>query len=186
MAERSRGTVDEEIASKCRAALTGLRLDPFGDGDSARLRGWLQRPDVKAWWGSRDRAEAEIALALASPSAICRIIRIGDESIGYAHAIDGALIDGGSGEPFDSGAWDCAVLIAEETHRGQGHGEAALRALVAEVFGTTLALACILRVPVAKEHAVRAIEASGFRWVRLQEDPVLGRVWLMRCDRPQR
>ena len=163
-----------------------LRLDPLGAGDNARLRGWLQLAGVLAWWGSRDRAEAEVALAVASPSAICRIICVGGEPIGYAHAVDGALLDGGDGGPSDSGAWDCAVFIAVEAHRGMGRGEMALRALVAEVFGTTLAVACTLRVPVTKEHAVRAIEAAGFRWVRVQQDPALGRVWLMRCDRPQR
>ena len=155
-------------------------------GDSVQLRNWLALPTVQAWWGSRNRAEAEVAVALASPSAICRIIRLLDEPIGYAHALDGALLEGGaqSRAALDSGAWDCTVFIASERHRGRGLGGLALDLLVGEVFSTTLAVACTLRIPVAKEHAVRAIEAAGFKWVRVESDPGLGRVWLMRRDRP--
>ena len=101
--------------------------------------------------------------------------------------VDSALLDGSRrAEPSDSGAWDCAAFIAVEAQRGRGRGAAALEALVAEVFGCTLATACTLRVPIAKEHAVRAIEAAGFRWLRIEHDPVVGRVWLMRRERPHR
>jgi aminoglycoside 6'-N-acetyltransferase len=166
-----------------------LRLELLGPGDHARLRAWLTLASVEAWWGTRGRAEAEIALALDSPSALCRIVRVDGEPIGYAHALDAALLDGGSrgaGPLLESGTWECVTFIASEAHRGLGLGEAALRALVDEVFTTTLAVACILRVPVSKEPAVRAVEAAGFRWVRIEEDAARGRVWLMRCERPRR
>lgn len=169
------------------AGKTPLELAPLGRGDYARLRAWLELPSVQGWWGGRARAEAEIAVALASPSALCRMITWGEEMIGYAHAVDSALLDGSRrAEPSDSGAWDCAAFIAVEAQRGRGRGAAALEALVAEVFGCTLATACTLRVPIAKEHAVRAIEAAGFRWLRIEHDPVVGRVWLMRRERPHR
>jgi aminoglycoside 6'-N-acetyltransferase len=165
-----------------------LRLDPLGRGDHARLRGWLELPTVQAWWGTRNRAEAEITLALETSSALCRTIWIDGQPIGYAHALDAALLDGGGciGAPLESGTWECVTFIASEAHRGRGLGEAALRALVGEVFATTLAVACTLRVPVSKEQAVRAVEAAGFRWVRIEQDAGLGRVWLMRCERPRR
>lgn len=170
------------------AGAGGVRLDPLGPGDHMRLRAWLALPSVLAWWGTRDRAEAEIALALDSPSALCRIIRLDGEPIGYAHALDAALLDGGgrSGGPLESGTSECVIFIASEAHRGRGLGEMALRTLVSEVFATTLAVACTLRVPVGKEPAVRAVEAAGFRWVRIEADAGLGRVWLMRCGRPRR
>jgi RimJ/RimL family protein N-acetyltransferase len=165
-----------------------LRLEPLGPGDHARLRAWLGLPTVLAWWGTRNRAEAEIALALSSPSALCRIIWGDDEPIGYAHALDAALVGGGgrSGASHDSGTWECVIFIALEAHRGRGAGAAALKALADEVFATTLAVACALQVPVSKEQAVRAVEAAGFRWVRIEQDAALGRVWVMRCERPRR
>ena len=164
----------------------GLRLAPLGAGDQERGRGWPAPPAVLAWWGSRSRAEAEIALAAASPSAICRILQVHDRPIGYAHAIDAVLLDGGSSASAESGAWECTIFIASEIDRGRGVGTAALRLLAAEVFSATLAVACRLRVPVSREPAVRAIEAAGFRWQRIEQDASLGSVWLMRCERPRR
>lgn len=177
-----------QTAGTAPAAIPTLSLDPIGSGDHARLRAWLQLPGVQAWWGTRDRAEAEVAIAMSSPSAICRIVRVDGEAIGYAQAIDNAIVGGGGSPPGhgDSGTWDCAVVIAAEAHRGLGYGGAALRLLTAEVFATTLAMACALRIPITKEHAVRAIEAAGFRWLRIEQDASLGRVWLMQCERPHR
>ena len=180
-----------EIGS-CRpqssAKASSLRLDPLGSGDYGRLRAWLALPAVVAWWGTRDRAEAEVALALDSASALSRVVYVADEPVGYAHALDSALLDGGrrSSAEFESGTWECVAFIASDQHRGQGFGAAALGALVGEVFATTLAIACTLRVPLGNENAVRAVEAIGFRWVRIGHDAGLGRVWLMRYDRPRR
>jgi RimJ/RimL family protein N-acetyltransferase len=164
-----------------------LDLTPLGPGDNARVRDWLLLPAVQQWWGSRPRAEAEITLADSSPSAICRIVRTGGSPIGYGHALDGALLDGGGRRGMaEGGVWECVLFIAAEPHRGRGLGRKALELLVGEVFATTLAVACVIRVPVSKEPAVRAVEAAGFRWQRVDADPVLDRVWVMRCDRPRR
>ena len=114
-------------------------------------------------------------------------MRCDDQPVGYAQAVDGALLDGGStASRAESGAWERTAFIASEAHRGQGLGEHVLRALIAEVFGSTLAVACIMRIPISKEPAVRAVEAAGFKWVRIEQDAALGRVWLMRCERPRR
>ncbi|MGE3918067.1 MAG: GNAT family N-acetyltransferase, partial [Hyphomicrobiaceae bacterium] len=160
-------------------------IDPLATGDLGRLRGWLQLSDVQGWWGSAARAEAEVAMALASPSAICRIVHTDGEAVGYAHALDGALM-AGAGRPELPGSWDCALFIASPAHRGRGIGASALELLVAEVFATTLAVGCTIRVPVAKESAVRVVEAAGFSWSHVEEDAALGRVWVLACERPRR
>lgn len=181
------GSADDPMGGY-RSIGSKVRLDPIGAGDHARLHAWLALPAVIAWWGTRSRAEAEIALALDSVSALCRMVLVDGEPSGYAHALDAALLDGelGARARHESGTWECAVFIASEARRGQGFGAVALDALVSEVFATTLSIACTLRIPVAKEPAVRAVESIGFRWVRIEEDAGIGRVWLMRRERPRR
>ena len=185
MGDEARNFATDSSAA-CRPATPNLRLAPVQDRDMGRLRSWLDLSAVHAWWGSRNRAEAEISVALASPSAICRIMSLCGEPIGYAHAVDAALLrgDAHSRATVESGTWECAAFIGSEFQRGRGLGGLALGLLADEVFSTTLSIACSLRVPVTKEHAVRAIEAAGFRWVHVENDPVLGHVWLMRRDRP--
>lgn len=164
--------------------INSLKLTGLGPGDNSRLRDWLQLPHVEAWWGNRARAEAEVTLALESPSAICRMVRSGDVPIGYGQALDTALLGDADGK-VEGGSWSCALFIATDHYRGQGLGQIAVRMLVAEVFETTLAVACTMRIPVGKENAVRAVEAAGFRWQRIEADDALGRVWLMRAERPR-
>jgi aminoglycoside 6'-N-acetyltransferase len=161
-------------------------LLPVGAPDRDLVRRWLRLPEVQAFWGSAAAAEAEVSLALASDSAVCRMVVEGGIPIGYAHAIDCALLGGAHTELLPAGTWDCAVLVASPAHRGRGIGGRALELLVREVFGTTLALVCVIRVPVRSEAAVRAVEAAGFGWQRIVGDAALGPVWVMRAERPRR
>ncbi len=163
-----------------------LSLRPLKGGDREALRGWLALPAVRLVWGSRATADAEVGVALASESAICRMIDCDGAAIGYAHALDCALIGGDHASVLPPGTWDCAVLIASQSHRGKGYGGRALARLVDDVFQTTFAQSCVIRVPVASEAAVRAVEAAGFRWVRISGDPGLGPVWVMQAERPAR
>jgi RimJ/RimL family protein N-acetyltransferase len=165
---------------------TGPALVPLGPGDRDRVRRWLQLPEVRAFWGSAAAAAAEVSLALDSPGALCRMIRWDGVPVGYAHALDCVQIGGDHAAALAPGTWDCALFVAEPAHRGRGLGADALRLLVAEVFETTMALACVIRVPVRSEMAARAVEAAGFRWVRVAGDAALGPVWVMRAERPAR
>jgi aminoglycoside 6'-N-acetyltransferase len=127
--------------------------------------------------------EAEIAIAIESASAICRMIETDGAPIGYASAYDAGLmgpVDGSTGEP---GVWQCTFFVGSEAHRGHGLGAIALDLLAREVLTTTLAIACETRVPVRNERAIRQIEAVGFRWQRIENDAALGPFWIMRRDR---
>src|SRR5690606_6362503 len=148
------------------------------------VRSWLRQPEVQRWWGSASSAEAEIAMALESESAICRMILEGETPIGYAHAIDMAHLDATLPPELPSGTYDCDLFIGAPGARGRGVGQQALELLVTEVFATTLAVACGIVVSIRNERAVRAYEKAGFRWQRVWQDPVFGPSWVMLRERP--
>ncbi len=160
-----------------------VRLAPVTRDDRDRIRRWLASGAIRAWWGPAGAVEAEIAIALDSPSAICRMIEVDGAAIGYAHAFDSGLLATADRPAVEPGLWQCAFLVGSEAHRGRGLGAAALDRLASEVLSTTLALGCEIRVPVRNERAIREIEGVGFRWHRVEPDDVLGPVWLMRRDR---
>ena len=149
---------------------TDIRLRPAVPEDRFRIRRWLAEPEIAAWWGNAASAEAEIALAMASDTAVCRIVLFGEEPIGYAHAVDVGLWGGERPQAIEPGTWDVDLFIGSEQHRSRGLGGVALGRLVEEVFATTLAIACCGLVSIRNEAAVRAYERAGFAWRRLQRD----------------
>jgi aminoglycoside 6'-N-acetyltransferase len=148
------------------------------------IRGWLGMPAVQAWWGPQATIEAEVMMALASPHAICRLIVLEGEPVGYAHAFDAALWGENLPDGLAPGTWDLDLFIASAAHRGQGIGAQALALLKQEVFATTLAVAVCVFPSIANERAVRAYEKAGFSWRRVVADPVHGRSWFMVAQRP--
>ena len=165
---------------------TDIRLRPAVPEDRFRIRRWLAEPEIAAWWGNAASAEAEIALAMASDTAVCRIVLFGEEPIGYAHAVDVGLWGGERPQAIEPGTWDVDLFIGSEQHRSRGLGGVALGRLVEEVFATTLAIACYGLVSIRNEAAVRAYERAGFAWRRIWNDPLLGPCWLMARDRSSR
>jgi RimJ/RimL family protein N-acetyltransferase len=148
------------------------------------VRAWLQQSEIQAWWGGLAAAEAEIAIAADSESAICRLIVADDIPIGYGHALDAGIVRGGRTAGLSAGAYVVSLFIADPAHRQRGAGETALAALTHEVFATTLAPAAATLVPVRYEPAVRAAERAGYRWIGVLDDRTNGRNWLMVRDRP--
>ncbi len=161
-----------------------IHLHPATPEDRFRIRRWLAEPEIQAWWGNAASAEAEINLALASETALCRMIECDGAPIGYAQAVEVALWSGVAPAEVAAGTWDVDLFIASAEHRGRGLGAAALELLVAEVFATTLAVACCGLVSVRNEGAARAYERAGFRWQRIWNDPLFGPSWLMLKERP--
>src|ERR1700741_4307219 len=85
---------------------TSITLRPATPEDRFRIRRWLAEPEIQAWWGNAASAEAEIGLAMASDTAVCRIIMCGDAPIGYTHAVDVGLWGGVGPEEIEPGTWD--------------------------------------------------------------------------------
>jgi len=152
--------------------------------DRFRIRRWLAAPGIDAGWGNAASAEAEISLALASKTALCRIVERQRVPIGYAHALEIGLWSSERPADLAPGTWHVGYLPAAGQHRDIHTGAAVLRLLCAEVFATTLAVACSSVVSVRNEAAARACERAGFRWRRICNDRLLGPSWLMLRERP--
>lgn len=152
-------------------------------GDRFMIRRWLADPEIEAWWGSRASVEAEIALAMDSPSALCRIIEDAGQAIGYGHAVDSGLWAATLPAEIPPGCWDLDIFIGSTSHRDVG--ARAIDLLVQEVFATTLAVACCIMTSVKNEVAVRTYEHAGFRWATVWNDPVIGPSWVLLQERPR-
>jgi RimJ/RimL family protein N-acetyltransferase len=163
-----------------------VRLRPALDADWPLLLRWLSRADIERWWGPKASSEAAVMLAMASPHAICRIVEVAGEPVGYAHALDATLWGEALPQGLEPGTWDIDLFIAVDRYRGQGVGAAALDAIRDEVFTTTLAPAVCVFAAVANERAVRAYEKAGFRWRGVHRDPQAGPEWFMIAQRPAR
>jgi RimJ/RimL family protein N-acetyltransferase len=160
-----------------------IALHPPVPADWDRVRAWLRQPEIQSWWGGLSAAEAEIAIAAESPSALCRMIVADGLPIGYGQAIDADLVASARTAGLPTGAYVAALFIADPAHRRRGAGEAALAALTREVFSSTLAITCATVVPVRYEPAVRAAERAGYRWVSVSVDAATGQNWLMVKER---
>jgi len=149
------------------------------------IRRWLSNPAVQDWWGTAAGAEAQITLAMDSAAALPRIIQVGCTCIGYAHAVEAGQWAERLREGVPAGAWEVDYFLAPSKGDRAHDGSAVLTLLTAEVFTTTLAVACCSVISIRNEAAARAYEGAGFRWLRVLQDPLLGASWLMLKERPE-
>ena len=164
-------------------AAIGLR--PATEADRFLLRRWLSDPAMAACWGNRASAEAEITLASLSATSLCRIVTYEARPIGYAQAIEAGLRAGARPPEITSGTWDTQFCIAPPRQPARAVLAAVPALLAAEVFATTLAVACSGLIFIKQEMMVRAYEQAGFRWRRIWHDPLFGPAWLMLKERPR-
>lgn len=165
--------------------LTAINLRPATPEDRFVIRRWLAQPEVQAGWGSAASAEAEITLALASATALPRIVEHNGVPVGYAHAVEIGLWAEPRPDGVPAGAWHVQYFLASSASDGAKLGGAVLALLTEEVFATTLAVACSAVVSIRNEAAVRAYERAQFRWLRIWPDALFGPSWLMLKERPQ-
>lgn len=163
-----------------------IGLRPATTADRFMLRRWLTDPAIATHWGNSASGEAEITLAMESPSALCRIVEWDGKPVGYAHAVDAGLWGETLPPEVPPGCWDIDLFVGSSDHRGRGVERHVLDMMAAEVFATTLAVACCTFVSVKNETAVRAYERAGFRWIKVWPDPILGPCWVLIKDRPIR
>jgi aminoglycoside 6'-N-acetyltransferase len=156
-----------------------LTLRAFSPGDRFILNRWLAEPHVIAWFGSRSIAEAEIAMAQSSGSALVRIVMRDGQPIGYVQAMDCALLGGNRPAAMPDGSYTLTGFIGAVAERGKGLGALALASLRAELFSTTFAPSVAVMVPLKNERAVRFLEKQGFRWDEVWRDAALGPCWVL-------
>src|SRR5262245_9976077 len=165
-----------------RQAPSAIRLRPATAEDAFLLRRWLKDPAIEACSGNRASAEAEIALARLSATALSRIVTWQTRPIGYAQALEAGLRAGAQPPDIPAGTWDTQFWILPTRPRVR---TAIPALLAAEVFASTLAVACCGLVSIRQETMVRAYEQAGFRWRRIWNDPLFGPAWLLLKERPQ-
>ena len=158
-----------------------IRLRPATAEDGFLLRRWLRDPTTQACSGNRASAEAEITLARMSETALTRIVTSEARPIGYAQAMEAAVRAGAQPPEVLPGTWETQFWI---TPSRPGVLAAIPALLAAEVFATTLAIACSGLISIRQEMMVRAYERAGFRWRRIWHDPLFGPAWLMLKERP--
>ncbi len=167
---------------------SAVSLRPALAEDRFRIRRWLADPEVEAWWGNAASAEAEINMAMSSAAALCRIVESEGAPIGYAHALEIGLWADERPAELEPGTWHISYFLSTNfrsgQHRGPDLGSAVVALLAAEVFATTLAVACSGVVSIRNEAAARAYERAGFRWQQIWSDRLLGPSWLMLKERP--
>jgi aminoglycoside 6'-N-acetyltransferase len=160
-----------------------VSLRPALAEDRFRIHRWLADPKVAAAWGSPASAEAEISLALMSHTAVCRMVDGNGAPIGYAQALEVGLWTEERPSELAPGTWHIGYFLAPG-HHDMRTGAAVLGLFCAEIFATTLAVACSSLVSIGNEAAARAFERAGFRWRRICNDRLLGPCWLMLKERP--
>lgn len=147
------------------------------------MRRWLGGPHF-TWRDSAASAEAEFTLAMSSSAAMPRIIEGDGAPVGYAQAAEIGLWAGSLPGNLAAGTWMTDYFLASPEDCDLNLGSAVVELLCAEVFATTLAVACCAVVPIKDEAAARSYERAGFRWLRVLQEPGHGLSWLMRLERP--
>ena len=163
-----------------------ISLRPATSADRFLLRRWLTDPAIATHWGNSASGEAEITLAMESPSALCRIVECDGKPVGYGHAVDAGLWGETLPPEVPPGCWDIDLFVGSPAYRGRGIEQQATVALATEVFSTTLAVSCCTFVSLKNEAGIRTYERAGFRWIKIWPDPILGPCWVLVKDCPIR
>jgi RimJ/RimL family protein N-acetyltransferase len=161
-----------------------ISLRYFDGADARKLTAWLKLPHVVAWWGGLAAAEASLALAASSETSLRCLIVGGSEPIGYGHAIDASLTGADRLADVPPGAFEIDLFIADAAYQGRGVGVDALHLMAEELFASLVVSAAVVRMPVATEGVVRALERRGFRWIAIDRTPANPPRWVLIKARP--
>lgn len=152
--------------------------------DRFRMRRWLDDPALPAWWASKSSVEAEIAVALEAHNPYLCIVEDGADAIGLAIASDAAQWSSTLPKSIEPGASALDVFVARPQTRTEDSTRA-ISLLAADVFATSLAIACCSLVSIKSETAARAYENAGFTWSEIWHDRYRGPCWVMQRARPR-
>ncbi len=148
-----------------------LTLRSFGTADLLRLRGWLEEPHVRTWWGDESPAflaDVEQELGAGGPS-VYRMAELNGRPVGflfrysihaYVEYVD-ELTEAGIEVP--PGAWSMDYLVGEPTVLRRGVAAAMLRVAAGELWASEPTATCII-VPVHSDNEAswRALARAGF------------------------
>jgi aminoglycoside 6'-N-acetyltransferase len=142
--------------------LSAYSFRPASTGDLARLRRWLDAPEVKRWWGE-PRDELELLRAdLNEPRMTMRIVSFNGRPFAYAqdYEVHAWLQPHLAHLPQGSRAIDS--FIGWPSMVGRGHGQVYLRLLAERLCAEGAPLVAI-DPAIDNLRARRAYEKAGFR-----------------------
>jgi len=145
-----------------REAKPRYSFRPVVEADLPMIAGWLRQPHVAEWWDDPEEEIASIREHMDSVSVEPLIIELNGKPIGYLQSYDPHLEDDHpyQDQPFGTLGLDLSIGVPELV--GLGHGSAALRQFVEELFEEGTPRVIIDPDP-TNSRAIRAYEKAGFR-----------------------
>jgi aminoglycoside 6'-N-acetyltransferase len=148
--------------------------------DLPLLRGWLERPHVREWWGEPDRGLARIAENIDDPTIDVFVVSYRDIPIAYQQSWDPHAEANHPCRDQPHGTRGIDQFIGEPDFIGRGHGSAFIRVFVERLFGAG-APRVITDPNPRNTRAIRAYAKAGFRPIDTRVT-VSGETLLMGCD----
>jgi aminoglycoside 6'-N-acetyltransferase len=110
------------------------------------------------------------------------LIAFGGMPVGYVRwqVVPRSELEAAGIAEVPDGAIDIDIAIGDEAFLGRGVGPAALTLAVAQILETGRPPMIIMGTAISNGRALKAFAKAGFRQMRLFEDPVYGRFWLLR------
>jgi aminoglycoside 6'-N-acetyltransferase len=145
-----------------KADFSAYSFRPAAMGDLARVRRWLNTPEVKRWWGE-PRDEFELLRAdLNEPRMTMRIVSLRDKAFAYAQDYEVHAWPQPHLAHLPQGARAIDSFIGWPSMIGRGHGRAYLRLLAERLCAEGAPLVAIYPAE-DNFRARRAYEKAGFR-----------------------
>lgn len=148
--------------------------------DLPLLRGWLERPHVREWWGEPDRGLARIAENIDDPTIDVFVVSYRDIPIAYQQSWDPHAEADHPCRDQPHGTRGIDQFIGEPDFIGRGHGSAFIRVFVERLFDAG-APRVITDPNPRNTRAIRAYAKAGFRPIDTRVT-ISGETLLMGCD----
>ena len=145
-----------------KADLSAYSFRPAAMGDLARLRRWLNTPEVKRWWGEPHEEFELLRADLSEPRMSMRIVSYNGRPFAYAQDYDVHAWPQPHLAHLPLGSRAIDSFIGWPSMIGRGHGHAYLRLLAERLCAEG---APLVAIDPAEDNfrARRAYEKAGFR-----------------------
>src|SRR4030095_2884787 len=148
--------------------------------DLPLLRGWLERPHVREWWGDPGQGLSRIRENISDPAIDVFIVSNADVPIGYIQSWDPHAEADHPCRDQPLGTRGIDQFIGELDFVGRGHGSAFIRVFVEHLFDAGAPRVVTDPNP-RNTRAIRAYTKAGFRPIDTRVT-ISGEALLMGCD----
>jgi aminoglycoside 6'-N-acetyltransferase len=137
---------------------------PLRPADLARIRGWLQQPHVRAWWGDPKRGLEEIRQLMSADWVEAMLVSWQGRQIGYLQAYDGSAVPepGWPETMVAPGTFGIDTFIGEPGYVGRGLGPAFIGAYTDRLLTAARATRIVTDPHPTNHRAIRCYEKAGF------------------------